>query len=200
MIAGISGALLFGAISPSVALAKLNVVATTEDFWFDCRGHRWRPGLSHDAGQTNRRSAFRRCNPVLFLRLNRADAVVEGGAELEIGWLPAPAGSSAELETAAGAPDTLRAARASSCWKCLPPWIAPKAISMPPAIRIILLTPTTREIVAQNIASGFSALDPKSAGLFQSNLKKFTSQLDAKNCRMGQAVGTISRPAGGRLS
>src|SRR6185369_12508885 len=43
-----------------------------------------------------------------------------------------------------------------------------------------VIAPSNAKIVAQNIADGFSANDPKSADTYRANLKKFNDAIDAK--------------------
>src|SRR5215831_10675934 len=70
------------------AHGKLNVVATTPDLG----------ALAHEIGgdridlftlaKPTEDPHFVDAKPSFIVKLNRADALVEGGAELEIGWLP----------------------------------------------------------------------------------------------------------------
>src|SRR5215831_16299866 len=69
--------------------AKLNVVATTPDLG----------SIAKEIGAENidlttlakpaEDPHFVDAKPSFIVRLNRADVLIEGGAELEIGWLPA---------------------------------------------------------------------------------------------------------------
>src|SRR5581483_8285978 len=77
------------ALAASVARAKLNVVATTPDLG----------SIAKEIGGANIELTtlakptedphFVDAKPSFIVKLNHADVVVEGGAELEIGWLPA---------------------------------------------------------------------------------------------------------------
>src|SRR6266496_1409126 len=70
------------------ARAKLNVVATTPDFGTlakEIGGDRIE--LTTLARPTED-PHFVDAKPSFIVKLNRADALIEGGAELEIGWLP----------------------------------------------------------------------------------------------------------------
>src|SRR5512142_1527900 len=70
------------------ALAKLNVVATTSDLGAIAR----EVGGEHIdltiLAKPTEDPHFVDAKPSLIVKLNRADVLLEGGAELEIGWLP----------------------------------------------------------------------------------------------------------------
>src|SRR3954471_1177396 len=79
--------LLFVTLGAGLAQAKLNVVATTPDLG----------ALAHEIGgdridlfilaRPTEDPHFVDAKPSFIVKLNRADALVEGGAELEAGWL-----------------------------------------------------------------------------------------------------------------
>ena len=53
------------------------------------RARDWRrQGRRHGAGEADRRSALRRCAAEFRRTLRNADVLIDGGAELELGWLP----------------------------------------------------------------------------------------------------------------
>src|SRR5947207_2659556 len=95
---------LLAAALPLAAHAKLNVVATTPDL----------ASIAKEIGGDNIELTtlakptedphFVDAKPSFILKLNRADAIIEGGAELEIGWLPALLDQSRNRKLAAGAP------------------------------------------------------------------------------------------------
>src|SRR5215831_19132722 len=86
------------------AIAKLNVVATTPDF----------AAIAHAVGgdevsittlaKPTEDPHFVDAKPSFIVKLNRADALVEGGADLEIGWLPALLDQARNAKLASGAP------------------------------------------------------------------------------------------------
>src|SRR5690349_12896151 len=86
------------------AQAKLNVVATTPDLAAITReigGDRI--DLTTLAKPTED-PHFVDAKPSFIVKLNHADVLVEGGAELEIGWLPALLDQSRNQKVASGAP------------------------------------------------------------------------------------------------
>src|SRR4051794_33721265 len=86
------------------AHAKLNVVCTTPDL----------ASIAKEIGgdkieiTTLARSTedphFVDAKPSFIVKLNKADALIEGGAELEIGWLPSLLAGARNEKLAAGAP------------------------------------------------------------------------------------------------
>src|SRR5215470_6946651 len=77
------------ALTASIAEAKLNVVATTADLGSIARvigGDKIDLSM---LGKPTEDPHFVDAKPSFIVKLNRADVVIEGGAELEIGWLPA---------------------------------------------------------------------------------------------------------------
>src|SRR6266700_8351559 len=86
------------------ALAKLNVVVTTPDLASIAK----EIGGDHIELTTLAKPTedphFVDAKPSFIVKLNHADVLIEGGAELEIGWLPALLDQSRSSKLAPGAP------------------------------------------------------------------------------------------------
>src|SRR5262245_6960600 len=82
----LTGALLCQATL--AAQAKLNVVATTPDFGTLAREIGGDRVEVTTLARPTEDPHFVDAKPSFIVKLNRADALIEGGAELEIGWLP----------------------------------------------------------------------------------------------------------------
>src|SRR5213082_1340837 len=95
-----AGALLVNAS----AFAKLNVVATTPDLAAIAKEIAGNHIELTTLAKPTEDPHFVDAKPSFIVKLNRADAVVEGGAELEIGWLPALLDQSRNSKLALGAP------------------------------------------------------------------------------------------------
>jgi len=160
--------------------AKLNVVATTADIG----------AITHEIGgdaialttlaKPTEDPHFVDAKPSFILKLSRADVVIEGGAELEIGWLPALLDQSRNEKLANGAPGHI------ICSKGVPLMDVPATLDRSrgdihaAGNPHYIIAPSNAKIVARNIADGLSEVDPKNAETYRTNLKKFTDALDAK--------------------
>src|SRR5512144_1012816 len=100
----ICGTVLLTSALCQPALAKLNVVATTADFGSIAR----EVGGDHidltTLAKPTEDPHFVDAKPSLIVKLNRADVLIEGGAELEVGWLPRLLDESRNPKLASGAP------------------------------------------------------------------------------------------------
>src|SRR5436190_21988151 len=72
-----------------VAHAKLNVVATTSDLAAIAKAVGGDAIEISTLAKPTEDAHFVDAKPSLIVRLNHADVLIEGGAELELGWLPA---------------------------------------------------------------------------------------------------------------
>src|SRR5580765_4959422 len=91
-------------LAASVAQAKLNVVATTADLGAIAKEIGGDKIELTTLGKPTEDPHFVDAKPSFIVKLNHADVVVEGGAELEIGWLPALLDQARNPRLAAGAP------------------------------------------------------------------------------------------------
>src|SRR3954466_5116457 len=93
------------------ALAKLTVVATTPDLASIAK----EIGGDHidltTLAKPTEDPHFVDAKPSFIVKLNHADILIEGGAELEIGWLPALLEQSRNPKLAPGAPGHVAAAQ-----------------------------------------------------------------------------------------
>lgn len=173
------GALL-GAACCQPACAKLNIVATTPDLASIAReigGDRIE--LTTLAKPTED-PHFVDAKPSLIVKLNRADALIEGGAELEMGWLPRLLDESRNPRLAAGAPGHVLCSQGVPLKEIPSTLDRAKGDIHAAGNPHYLVDPVNAKIVAQNIAAAFCALDAKSADAYRANLKQFTDALDAK--------------------
>ena len=105
--------LLIGIIWALFALgaqAKLNVVATTPDLAAIAREIGGDKIDITTLAKATEDPHFVDAKPSFIVKLNRADVLIEGGAELEIGWLPALLNPARNPKLATGAPGRVEAA------------------------------------------------------------------------------------------
>jgi len=118
--------------------------------------------------------------PSQIVALNRADVLIEGGAELEIGWLPPLLDGSRNPKIAAGAPGRIVASQGVQLLDI--PLAADRSqgdthVAGNPHF---MLDPLNSKIVAEHIARSFTALDPAGASLYRANATAFKAALDVK--------------------
>ena len=165
--------------APPVA-KRLTVVATTPDLAALARE------IGGDAVEVKALAKptedphFVDAKPRHIVTLNRADVLIEGGAELEIGWLPALLESARNDKIAPGAPGRISAAQGVRMLEI--PTSFDRAHGDVHALGNphFLLDPVNAKLIVAQIANHLSQVDPASAELFKANLKAFNTTLDAK--------------------
>ncbi len=118
--------------------------------------------------------------PSQIVALNRADVLIEGGAELEIGWLPPLLDGARNGKILAGAPGRIVASEGIQLLDI--PLAADRSqgdthVAGNPHF---MLDPLNAKVVAEHIGRVFAALDPAGAATFKANVDSFDSRLDAK--------------------
>ena len=168
------------AIPVSAAQAKLEVVATTLDFGSIATEIGGNRASITTLAKPTEDPHFVDAKPSFIVKLNRADAVVEGGAELEIGWLPALLDQSRNSKLALGAPGRIYCSQGISLVE-IPATLDRSRGDIHAAGNPHYMTdPVNAKIVAEHIANAFCRLDAKSCDTYRANLKKFTGELDKK--------------------
>ena len=162
------------------AHAKLNIVATTPDLG----------AIAHAIGgdaidltvlaKPTEDPHFVDAKPSFIVKLNHADALIEGGAELEAGWLtPLLEGSrNPKLET--GKPGRIAASEGIALLEVPAALDRSQGDIHASGNPHYLTDPVNGRLVAAHIARAFAELDEKSAATYQANLAKFNAALDAK--------------------
>lgn len=165
---------------PMVAQAGLRVVATTPDLGAIAREVAGDHAEVTSLAKPTEDPHFVDARPSFIMKLNRADALLEGGAELEIGWLPALLQSTRNPHLAIGAPGRIRCCEGVQLLE-VPATLDRSQGDIHAAGNPHYLTdPVNARIVAAHIADAFCRLDPKSADIYRASLRRFTEQLDAK--------------------
>ncbi|MGZ3437567.1 MAG: metal ABC transporter substrate-binding protein, partial [Gemmatimonadaceae bacterium] len=118
--------------------------------------------------------------PSHIVTLNRADALIEGGAELELGWLPPLLENSRNSKISAGAPGRIVASDGVKMLEIPTSFDRSKGDVHSLGNPHFMIDPVTVRIVARNIASHFAQIDPKNAATYNGNLSRFNTKLDAK--------------------
>jgi ABC-type Zn uptake system ZnuABC Zn-binding protein ZnuA len=159
---------------------QLNVVATTPDLAALARAIGGAVVDVKALAKPTEDPHFVDAKPSHIVTLNRADVLIEGGAELEIGWLPPLLESARNDKIATGAQGRISASQGVTLLEV--PSTLDRSMGDVHALGNphFLLDPLNVKLVARQIADHLALVDPADAGLFQSNLQKFNTTLDAK--------------------
>ncbi len=118
--------------------------------------------------------------PSHVVTLNRADVLIEGGAELEMGWLPPLLESARNAKIAAGAPGRIVASQGIRMLEIPTSFDRARGDVHSLGNPHFLVDPLNAKIVAAQIAQRFSQLSPASAAAIAANLARFNATVDAK--------------------
>lgn len=162
------------------ASAKLNVVVTTPDLAALTKVVGGDEVTLTVLAKPTEDPHFVDAKPSFILKLNRADALVEGGADLEIGWLPALLDQARNPKLASGAPGRILCGQGVQLLEIPASLDRSKGDIHAAGNPHYLTDPANAKVVATHLAEALVRLEPKSAAVFQANLKKFLEDLDAK--------------------
>jgi zinc/manganese transport system substrate-binding protein len=162
------------------AAAQIRVVATTPDFASVAREIGGDKVSVVALAKPTEDPHYVDAKPSHIVTLNRADALIEGGAELELGWLPPLLENSRNSKISAGAPGRIVASDGVKMLEIPTSFDRSKGDVHSLGNPHFMIDPVTVRIVARNIASHFAQIDPKNAATYNGNLSRFNTKLDAK--------------------
>src|SRR5262244_1397733 len=170
------------------AQASLNVVTTLPDFG----------SLAREVGgdkvevtvlaKPTEDPHFVDARPSFVVALRSADALIDGGAELELGWLPPLLQNARNAKLDIGKPGRVQASQGIRLMNV--PANVTRAAGDVHALGNphFAVDPIIAKAIAQHIAQSFSALDPANAAFYQANYKKFEGTINAKLQEWGTAL------------
>src|SRR5438105_12494946 len=170
------------------AQAKLNVVATLPDFG----------SLAREIGgdkidivvlaKATEDPHFVDARPSFVVSLRNADVLIDGGAELEIGWLPPLLQNARNPKIEVGKPGRVQAAQGIHLMNV--PANVTRAAGDVHALGNphFCADPIIAKAIAQHIAQSFAALDAPNAAFYDANYKKFEAAINAKLQEWGAAM------------
>jgi zinc/manganese transport system substrate-binding protein len=170
------------------AHAKLKVVATLPDL----------ASLAREVGgdkvevsamaKPTEDSHFVDARPSFVVQLRDADVLIDGGAELEIGWLPPLLQNARNPKIEVGKPGRVQASQGVRLMNV--PTNATRAAGDVHAMGNphFVVDPIIAKTVALHIAQAFSALDAPNAAAYDANYKKFEATINAKLQEWGTAM------------
>jgi zinc/manganese transport system substrate-binding protein len=170
------------------AHAKLKVVATLPDL----------ASLARDIGGDNvevsamakptEDSHFVDARPSFVVQLRSADVLIDGGAELELGWLPPLLQNARNPKIEVGKPGRVQASQGVRLMN-VPANVTRAAGDVHALGNPHFMTdPIISKTVALHIAQSFSAVDPPNAAAYDANYKKFEATINAKLQEWGTAM------------
>src|ERR1700730_1735352 len=170
------------------AHAKLNVVATLPDFGSFAREI---GGDKIDIvvlAKATEDPHFVDARPSFVVPLRNADVLIDGGAELEIGWLPPLLQNARNPKIEAGKPGRVQASQGIRLMNV--PGNVTRAAGDVHALGNPHFTvdPIIAKAIAQHIAQSFAALDSANAAFYDGNYKKFEATINAKLQEWGAAM------------
>jgi zinc/manganese transport system substrate-binding protein len=173
-------ALIAIATTASSTFAQLRVVATTPDLASIAREIGGDRVNVVALAKPTEDPHYVDAKPSHIVTLNRADVLIEGGAELELGWLPPLLENSRNGKIAAGAPGRIIASEGVRLIEVPTSFDRSKGDVHSLGNPHFLIDPVNVKIIARNIADHFAQVDPKSAATYRGNLTRFNTKLDAK--------------------
>jgi|YelNatPaOPRAMG01_1025707.scaffolds.fasta_scaffold02845_9 zinc/manganese transport system substrate-binding protein len=185
----LSAAILLLAVGSALAQPKLNVVASLPDLAALAReiGGQAIQVTSLATGLED--PHFVDPKPSFVRVLNRADLLLEGGAELEVGWLPPLVDSARNPKIRRQGPGNFVAAEGVRLLQVpTGPLDRAQGDVHPLGNPHFLLAPDNCSIVARRLAETLSRLDPTHAAIYQTNLAQFQARLDQKVAQWRQSL------------
>jgi len=170
------------------AQAKLNVVSTLPDFGSIAREM---GGDKIDLvvlAKPTEDPHFVDARPSFVVALRNADVLIDGGAELEIGWLPPLLQNARNPKIENGKPGRVIASQGVRLLNV--PANVTRAAGDVHALGNPHFTtdPIVTKAVAQHVAESFAAADPANASFYEANYRKFEASVNAKLQEWGAAM------------
>jgi zinc/manganese transport system substrate-binding protein len=173
---------------PLSAQAKIKVIATLPDFG----------SLAREVGGDNidllvlakptEDPHFVDARPSFVVSLRSADVLIDGGAELELGWLPPLLQNARNPKIEIGKPGRVIASQGIRLMNV--PTNVTRAAGDVHALGNPHFTvdPIIAKVIAQHIAQAFAAVDASNAATYEANYKKFEATINGKLQEWGAAM------------
>jgi zinc/manganese transport system substrate-binding protein len=174
------GVLLAGLGVGAPPAKKLSVVATTPDLAAIAREIGGEAVDVTAMAKPTEDPHFVDPKPSFLVMLNRADVLIEGGAELELGWLPPLVDNARNSKIAVGGPGRVVASEGIRMLEVPATFDRSKGDIHGLGNPHFLLDPLNAKIAAGVIADHFARLAPAEAAVFKANLQRFESTIDRK--------------------
>lgn len=179
---------VFSAIVASAANAKIKVVATLPDFASLAREIGGDKVEVSAMAKPTEDPHFVDARPSFVVQLRSADVLIDGGAELELGWLPPLLQNARNPKLEAGKPGRVQASQGVRLMNV--PTNVTRAAGDVHALGNphFMTDPIIAKTVALHIAQAFAAVDPPNAAVYDANYKRFEATINAKLQEWGAAM------------
>ncbi|MCX7010037.1 MAG: metal ABC transporter substrate-binding protein [Kiritimatiellaeota bacterium] len=177
--------------------AKLNVVATTADFGALAQVVGGDLVNVTVLGKPTEDPHFVDAKPSFILKLNRADVLIEGGAELEVGWLPPLLDGSRNTKLAAGQPGHIAISEGLAMLEVPAELDRSKGDLHAKGNPHFMTDPENARHAAKRIAEGLIAVDPAHKAAYEENLQAWLKKLDRKEAEWQKLLAPF---AGSRVA
>ena len=170
------------------AYAKFNVVATLPDFGSLAREIGGDKVNTVVLAKATEDPHFVDARPSFVVSLRNADVLIDGGAELELGWLPPLLQNARNPKIEVGKPGRVQASQGIRLMGV--PTTLTRAAGDVHALGNphFMIDPIIAKAVAQHIAQAFSAVDSANAAIYDANYKKFEQTINAKLQQWGATL------------
>lgn len=164
----------------ATAHAKLNVVATTPDLGAIAKEIGGDKIELTTMARPTEDPHFVDPKPSFIVKLNKADVLIHGGAELEVGWLPKLVEQARNAKIVGAAKGEVRCCEGVQMRE-VPEKLDRSAGDIHAAGNPhFLVDPANAKIVAHHITDAFASLDAVNREYYELNAKKFMAALDVK--------------------
>jgi zinc/manganese transport system substrate-binding protein len=173
--------ILFSALLlAATAHAKLNVVATTPDLAAIAKEVGGDKIVLTTMARPTEDPHFVDAKPSFIVKLNKADVLLHGGAELEVGWLPKLIEQARNAKIVSAAKGEVRCCEGVQMRE-VPDKLDRAAGDIHAAGNPhFLVDPENAKIVAHHIAAAFASVDVAQREFYEANARRFMAALDAK--------------------
>jgi len=170
------------------AYAKLNVVATLADYAAVAREIGGDKVEVTSLAKPTEDPHFVDARPSFVVKLRTADVLIEGGAELEVGWLPPLLQNARNEKIENGKPGRVSASQGIRLLD-IPATLSRAAGDVHASGNPhFMVDPIIAKAIAQHIAQSFAAVDPANAAFYQTNYAKFEAAINARLQDWGRAL------------
>lgn len=158
--------------------AKLNVVSTTADFGAIAREIGGDPVQVIVLAKPTEDPHFVDAKPSYIVKLARADMLIEGGAELEMGWLPPLIDGARNSKIELGRPGRVLCAEGLALLEVPATLDRSQGDIHAMGNPHFMTDPVNARRVAERIAAAFSAVDPDHSATYHKNLDVFSKRIN----------------------